>query len=483
MNRPKGTAIHAASLALSLGLTACDDTGDPRAQLVVWIDTDLPLVGQVAARPELSLDASVDTLRIDVLDGDNATKEVLVYVAPDALDWPVSFGVTAEQSPVARLRIRLFRGLYAELRDWGSGFAPEPPTMLAVDRMVEIPLPAEGIQPVRVTLTGECLGLAPRFVSPAQSCVDAARPHAPATEGVDMLEEDARPTSQIGTWPTAIETSCPTDGLPAGSVCVPGGYSLLGDAELAGFNDGILYAVDPYPLRPVVLSPFAMDRTEFTVGRFRELLAAQPDLLLPEEIAHLQVPGDGNWENCTYGGPSTEEQDDYPLNCITRVAAMKLCGALGGTLPTEAQWEHAARGRGQHRLYPWGDEWPACCSAVLERSPGDCDGIGGPAQVASTVDAGCDGPLDVSRDDIVDLAGNIREMTQDSLVAYDESCWAEPGVLHDPMCEDATVVAHIDRGAAWTAWREHTVASLRASGFGNAQVDRSGFRCVYPLLP
>jgi formylglycine-generating enzyme required for sulfatase activity len=463
-----------------LAVTACGGEAAPRPQLLVTVDTDLPLVGQIMNRPDLSHDAAVDTLRVEMIAGDGTTSDVFVVVAPDALDWPLSFGVAGDAGADVQLRLRLFRGRYAQSRAWGGGVAPEPNGLLAVDRVARMTVPEEGIERVLITLRGDCQGIPPSFATPGQTCIDAARPAAPPSEGMASLDPDAAVSTQVGTWPPAIDTPCTDDSLPEGTRCIPGGYSLLGDHGLAGFGDGARFAVDPYPLRPVILSAFAMDRTEFSVGRFRALLATHPDMLTSEELPHVRDPSDGNWVDCTYLGPDDGTNDAFPLNCVSRLAAIKICEIAGGTLPTEARWEHAARGRGQHRRFPWGSDWPDCCGTVLGRNDRSCPS-GGLATVGSTVDAGCSGPVDESRDGIVDLVGNVREMTLDSLVGYHEGCWAETGVLRDPLCVDSAVQARIDRGAYWSSAPEYSLLSLRATGFDNPQIATSGFRCVYPL--
>jgi hypothetical protein len=56
-------------------------------------------------------------------------------------------------------------------------------------------------------------------------------------------------------------------------VCIPGGFGILGDYDAEGVDLSLTDVdVDPVPLRPVVVRPFLLDKTEFTVGRFRLLL-------------------------------------------------------------------------------------------------------------------------------------------------------------------------------------------------------------------
>src|SRR5205823_4305505 len=106
-------------------------------------------------------------------------------------------------------------------------------------------------------------------------------------------------------------------------------------------------------------------------------------------------------------------------------------------LPTEAQWEYAATGRGWQNPYVWGDDSPTCARAVYGRnkgppvlgSPSECFVDGMPDHPFSV------GSADVSRDGAYDLAGNVTEWTLDQDAPTDGSgpCWTSTRYV-DPVC-------------------------------------------------
>ncbi len=461
-------------LAASFAAASCSSTAPARPQLLIVVDTDVPVVGQIASRPELSLDAAIDTVRIDVIRADGSTYDFRDIVAPDARDWPFTFGVTSSEATnigIVQLRIRGFRASLAKPGQLNGTATLEPAREVAIDRVVVIPLPESGIDVVRVVLRGDCLGLPASFLYSQSTCIDGARIAGDPSDGV--ARRSPIPATEAGTWAGAREAPCASD-APDGQVCIPGGYTLMGDPDLAGYFTAI---EDPTPLRPVIVSPFFLDKAEMTVRRFR-------DLVNQKAIKGL-LPGPYQASDpvnrfCTWLGPN----DALPLTCVTWATAGEACRALGGALPSEAQWEHAARGRGQRRAFPWGGEDPTCCIASVSRDTGfglnACTGVGlepvGSHQGSSSCAA-----ADVSRDGVLDMGGGVRELTLDAMRGYADPCRGGAGVQTDPTCAIDGAKIYAARGGDWSSGPALAHSAFRFVWSGATVA--TGFRCAYPAVP
>ncbi|HQP38685.1 MAG TPA: SUMF1/EgtB/PvdO family nonheme iron enzyme [Polyangiaceae bacterium] len=109
---------------------------------------------------------------------------------------------------------------------------------------------------------------------------------------------------------------------------------------MMGSNDG---GADEKPVHQVRVSTFEMDVTEVTVGAYRACVNA----------GRCGQPG--TERNCNWAQSSGKE--NHPINCVDWNQATAYCGFVGKRLPTEEEWEYAARGS-SGRKYPWGDEVP-----------------------------------------------------------------------------------------------------------------------------
>ena len=448
-------------------LTACSDEAEPRPQVVLFVDTRAPVVGQLDDGRGLSPDAAVDTLRIDLFDADLELIDSSEFVAPDPLDWPVSLGVVAETQRVW-VRVRAFRGELADHGFIGDQSTLEPPADASIDRLVLLEPASEGVERLRIVLEPDCFGSSVSFVPPFRTCIDGSKPRGSALEGIETVENE--PQTLVGSWELSREVPC-SRAARAGEVCIPGGYLLMGSVEGAGVISGF----EPLPRIPALMSPFFMDATEFTVGRLRQLFN---DGLVSAEPPKAQ-PGDTAFDRCTWVGPSDPANDDLPVNCVTSAFAREVCGAVGGMLPTEAQWEHAARGRGEARRFPWGESPPECCTAhvggvVCERTA--------PAPAGSYPGSPECGLGDVSRDGVFDLGGNLTELTSDRTRPYTDACWPDPsrGVAVDPSCAATIDQQATARGGDYLSGSTIAMGALRHSLVVSSQ---RGFRCVYPGGP
>lgn len=142
---------------------------------------------------------------------------------------------------------------------------------------------------------------------------------------------------------------------------------------------------DPPP-REVKLGPFAFDRDEVTAADY---LACMDAGACPD--ARKESP------TCSLGQPGRERR---PMNCTTAAHARAYCAWRGARLPTEDEWERAARGV-DGRIHPWGDA-PADCTRAVFRDPALGCVADGPAEVGSK-------PAGATPEGAQDLAGNVWE--------------------------------------------------------------------------
>lgn len=179
--------------------------------------------------------------------------------------------------------------------------------------------------------------------------------------------------------------------LPAGMALVPEGPFLMGTSNDFLTTNGL---TGEYPAHEVYLSTYAMDVYEVTVQEYRRCVeqgACQPVTL--------------DYEQCNWQAP---ERAQHPINCISWFQAKAYCEWAGKSLPTEAQWEKAARGP-DATIQPWGNEPLATCDRAIittryTHEPGCGTGYTWP--IGSR-------PLGVSIYGTHDLAGNVAEWCSD----------------------------------------------------------------------
>ena len=147
---------------------------------------------------------------------------------------------------------------------------------------------------------------------------------------------------------------------------------MMGSPEGVGQNNERLQ-------REVTVPDFWMMRNEVTVEQYRACVNAGAFTALGCNEATEESADGQDWLSCNYA----HNRETHPVNHVAWTQMRTFGTWVGADLPTEAQWEFAARSRGQNITYPWGNEAPNCdyadylscaergTSAVCTHNPGN----------------------------------------------------------------------------------------------------------------
>jgi len=326
---------------------------------------------------------------------------------------------------------------------------------------------------------------APGLVSEGGDCNDAA---------AGAFPRDTPESALDGACDNGLDDDCNglrNDGCGPGTgeeVAIPAGPVRLGCLDSDADCDP-----DESPARTVDLPAFVIDKYEVSLGQFEAwfntfLPRADPGALVVElqTLALYATPSDqpiARWDYQYIAAPLWSWQvvlrpgvdPLLPVGSITEYGAAMYCREHGGALPTEAQWEKAARGGLEQadmgaRLYPMGDTVPASITAHPTES----------VPTGST-------PEDISPYGVMDMAGNVSEWTRDFY-------WPDPSALpagalwaSEPFQRRYTGPTRSTRGGSY----QSLAADMRNSARQPYEEDESerilrttrqptfGFRCVH----
>jgi formylglycine-generating enzyme required for sulfatase activity len=169
---------------------------------------------------------------------------------------------------------------------------------------------------------------------------------------------------------------------------IEGGRFMMGSDSMHGYND-------ERPAHQVTVPTFEISRSEVTVAQYRACFNGG---------ACDEPPKSGLRDNVYNWTASPGNLENHPINGVTWDNAQQFCEWIGARLPSEAEWEYAARSQGRNITYPWGDAEADCQRANY----GGCAGDDG----ANTFRV-CTHASGNSAQGVCDLAGNVEELLED----------------------------------------------------------------------
>ena len=264
-----------------------------------------------------------------------------------------------------------------------------------------------------------------------------------------------------------VQTSSPTISradVSAGMVLIPGGEFQMGN------SDSEAYA-DEKPVHTVYVDAFYMDKYEVTNAQFKAFVDANPQWQ-KARISRDYHDGDYlyYWNDNIY----PQGMGNYPVVYVSWYAAMAYAQWVGKRLPTEAEWEKAARGGLVGQNYPWGN-------GIGSTRTNFGYNVGKTTPVGSYAANGCG---------LYDMAGNVWEWCLD---AYDADFYAK-SPFWNPIAGDASAsqivnefrrvkTSRVLRGGSWSYGALYLHVAYRGWNTPEVTDGSVGFRCARDVKP
>ena len=154
---------------------------------------------------------------------------------------------------------------------------------------------------------------------------------------------------------------------------------------------------------------------------------------------------------------------EHPINCVSWQQARDFAHWVGGELPSEVQWEYAARSAGQFARYPWGKQDADCERAVIRKSNSGkkSSKLKGCGQGSAW--RTCSKSSGTSQQGLCDMIGNVWEWTLDEYRPnYDRQQVTERAVCIDPNCKDHSNIQRVIRGGGYMTKVSGANATMRS---------------------
>ena len=264
---------------------------------------------------------------------------------------------------------------------------------------------------------------------------------------------------------------------PVGMVLIPAGEFQMG-SEDEDAND------DEQPVHTVHLDAFYMDVYEVTNAQFKVFVDANPHWQKDQVDAKVHGSAHGTYLAHWYGNDYLTGKTNHPVVNVTWHAAMAYAKWAGKRLPTEAEWEYAARGGLAGQKYPWGNTLSYADANygwnLSDTTPGDTTPVGryaangyGLYDMAGNVAEWC---LDAYNDDFYAVSENSRN----PIAGWHTVQWL---VENFTRVQDDIFTGRVLRGGSWSTDATYLRVADRFWDAPASTFDDIGFRCARAVTP
>ncbi len=303
----------------------------------------------------------------------------------------------------------------------------------------------------------------PKTTNTEQKTTTREEPVRVTTVEQNVLPSKPKPRPAVRTTEQntgATLTTVPKTTTPSGMVLIPAGEFQMGSNE----------SDDEKPVHAVYIDDFYIDKYEVTNAQYKIFVDVNPQWRKSriEKIYH-----DGDYLKHWSGNNYPVGKGYHPVTYVSWYAAMAYAEWKGKRLPTEAEWEKAARGGLKNKKYPWGDSINSN-KANYGKNVGDVVFVG---------------KYPSNNYGVYDMSGNVLEWCLDAYIedfyvnASSQNPIAGASVLNVTANFSKVRTARVLRGGSWSQLSQYVRVADRTKGDPKLSYFGAGFRCVQAVTP